>query len=54
MNVKIAQCCVPGLVTFRSRETFDGTSSRKLAKAFAYPFCEELSVGDAVWAALNW
>src|SRR6187402_3136351 len=54
MNEKIAQCWVPGSVTRRSRDTLEGTSSRKLARAFAYPFCDAESDGDAVWAALNW
>ena len=43
MNVKNAQKRTPGSVTFRSRRTRDGASSRNDAKRFANPPFEAVS-----------
>ncbi len=54
MKVKNAQKRTPGSVTFRSRCTSEGASSRNAANAFAKPAVAAASVGIDVCGARNW
>ena len=54
MKVAIAQCFVPGSsITFRSRATPFGQSSRNAPSEFAMPVSDAASAGDPVPAALK-